>query len=342
VSEQPHTLSSRPALSIDDVRALVTNQFGAIAESVRELGGGSWSQCFAFDARADARRLIIKFSAHDEDLVTDRLASEFNQPGLPVPRIHRQGQALGFGYTVADRADGIPLETVGAEQWRALVPQLASALRTMFTETRLVGDGWGGWDDERRGGHSTWPDFLRAATTDPGTGRVAGWLPKLDAVPGTRALFDATVARIDEILRDNPAAAEPPRALLHCDLLYRNVHVDVSTDPLRPRLSGIFDWGCSVYGDPLYELGWFEFWHPWYPQLEPKPLFAAVSHDTPEWDPRINPARWEVALLHIGATHLAYQAFADLHDDLAATAQRLRDITSRPRPKWGPSAPTRA
>ena len=52
-------------------------------------------------------------------------------------------------------------------------------------------------------------------------------------------------ALIAELIDDNPFA---------CRALLQIVLVD------KERISGIFDWGCSLCGDHLYELAWFDFW----------------------------------------------------------------------------------
>lgn len=35
----------------------------------------------------------------------------------------------------------------------------------------------------------------------------------------------------------------------------------------KDKITGVFDWGCALYGDHLYDLALFEFWAPWYPHL---------------------------------------------------------------------------
>ena len=53
--------------------------------------------------------------------------------------------------------------------------------------------------------------------------------------------------------------------------------------PDASRLEAVFDWGCSLAGDFLYEVAWFTFWAPWYPALD--------AIDLPDWPAHSLPAR---------------------------------------------------
>jgi hygromycin-B 4-O-kinase len=111
-----------------------------------------------------------------------------------------------------------------------------------------------------------------------------------------------------------------PRSLLHCDLTNRNVFV------AGDRLSGVFDWGCSVYGDHLYELALFEFWSPWQPQLDVATLRKAIERRWAElgYTPENKASRLKACYLHIGLEHLAYHAQLGNWKTLLAIAQQMR------------------
>jgi RimJ/RimL family protein N-acetyltransferase len=90
-----------------------------------------------------------------------------------------------------------------------------------------------------------------------------------------------------------------------------------------PRLRG-----CSLYGDHLYDLAWFEFWAPWHPGLNVaywrtklERRWRAVGYA-----PGDKEARLMACYLHIGLDHLAYNAYRGDRYALAATAKRLRTL----------------
>lgn len=61
--------------------------------------------------------------------------------------------------------------------------------------------------------------------------------------------------------REHPRRLRPrERHLVHSDLLHWNVLVEDDT------VTGLLDWGSSIYGDFVYDIAWLTFWWPWYPQ----------------------------------------------------------------------------
>ena len=113
-----------------------------------------------------------------------------------------------------------------------------------------------------------------------------------------------------------------PRHLLHADLLNRNVLV--SDD----RLIAVIDWGCSMYGDFLYDLAWPSFWGPWYPAMrgidflqEARRHYARIGLDVPNFDLRVRCYK-----ILIGLADEAYQAFKGRWSDLELTAKRTTEL----------------
>jgi hygromycin-B 4-O-kinase len=151
--------------------------------------------------------------------------------------------------------------------------------------------------------------------------RVAGWRAVL---AGSADLDDTFVAgeRAFAALLDT---CPEIRHVLHIDLLNRNVLVAGDGS----RLVAVFDWGCSAYGDFLYEVAWFTFWAPWHAGLAAidfrsvmRGHYDATGLDVPFFDERLRCYE-----LHIGLTHLAYCAFAGgREEDLHAVALRTREI----------------
>ena len=118
---------------------------------------------------------------------------------------------------------------------------------------------------------------------------------------------------------DLAGAFPGPRCLVHNDLLNRNA---LAADG---RVSSVFDWGCSIYGDFVYELATIVFWSPWHPVIEQSDMLSrALDHyvdmglDVPNFD-----ARLRCCALHIGLVHIAYNAFLGDFDTLRSTERRM-------------------
>ncbi len=113
-----------------------------------------------------------------------------------------------------------------------------------------------------------------------------------------------------------------PRCLIHGDLMNRNVLVDDA------GIAGVFDWGCSCYGDHLYDLAWFEFWAPWHPELDIPYLRSELERRWRDvgYSPENQATRLQTCYLHIGLDHLAYNAWLEDWPTLSATAEQMRGL----------------
>ncbi|MDH4168514.1 MAG: aminoglycoside phosphotransferase family protein [Acidimicrobiia bacterium] len=115
-----------------------------------------------------------------------------------------------------------------------------------------------------------------------------------------------------------------PRSLVHADLINGNVHVQGDS------ISGVFDWGCALYGDHLYDLAWLEFWSPWHWNLDVGRLRRALGRT---WrrnggEPTGANRRLLACHRHIGLDHLAYSAHLGHQRAIVDVAHRMRTVTA--------------
>ena len=147
--------------------------------------------------------------------------------------------------------------------------------------------------------------------------RTHGWRTRLATVPTAEVAFERWLARLRELIVHCPELRRP----VHGDLLYRNVLV------AGDRFSGIFDWGCAMWGDPLYDMALIDFASAWHPDFaavdfraETRARFpAAVDLD----------ARFSCYQLHVGLGAIAYNAFIGDRVELANCVQRTNEVGAR-------------
>jgi hygromycin-B 4-O-kinase len=303
---------------INDKQAaeFLTGYFGVQVKDLEIVGEGAWSRCFGFRHGEDD--LVIRFGRHLDDFAKDKRASAFAAPGLPIPQVLDIGEAFGGYYAISQRVYGEPLELVDAVGWRALVPALVDALEVMRTVDLSDTSGFGGWNEEGMAPYARWSDRLLAIGQETNDDRTVGRMAQLAQHPEGQATFRWGYDLLQEIVDDSV-----PRSLIHGDLINRNVLVEDG------RLNGVFDWGCSVYGDHLYDLAWFEFWSPWYPDLDIELLRSALTARWREvgYFAHNMEARLTACYLHIGLDHLAYNAYLSDWPVLEATAKQMRRLT---------------
>lgn len=285
----------------------LSDRYG-VAIIAEPAGAGMWSRCFGFEH--DGARLVVRFGQHVADFECDRVAADFARPGLPIPYVHEIGVTADGYYAISDRADGTPLEECPADRWPSLVPAVTDALGAM-RDVSPAGPGWGGWGSDGVATDSGWRDHLLAIEDHGVDARAHGRRERLREHPDGDACFRWALGLLDSVASD-----DVPRSIIHCDLINRNVHVVGDT------ITGIFDWGCGRYGDPLYDLAWFDFWAPWHPNLDARPLFRATGES-------VDSDRYLACLLHIGVDHLGYHALIGDGRALEATAARTRAVVDR-------------
>lgn len=298
-------------------RAFLADYLGTDSVETQLIGEGAWSRCFAFHRNGED--LVIRFGNYAQDFQQDKLAYSYNSPNLPIPKVLEIGEAFGGYYAVSTRIYGVPLESLNANEWRATVPAVVAALEAMRLVELPPKSGIGGWGGEGQAPYTAWSEHLLAVADDGPLRRTYGWTEKLATFPQGPDTFKWGF----ELLK-GMASHAVPRCLVHCDLINRNVLVE------KGKLSGVFDWGCALYGDHLYDLAWFEFWAPWYPKLDTTYLRSALERHWTEvgYAPENKDSRLLACYLHIGLDHLAYNAYFENWSDLAETVKRMKTLVA--------------
>ena len=279
------------------------------------IGEGAWSRCFGF--RLGEEALVIRFGKHVDDFQKDQCAYAYAVPGLPIPKVLEIGTAFDGYYAISTRAHGVPLESLGASEWLAIIPAVVAALEAMRLTDLSATTGVGGWDMAGKANDTSWASHLLAVAEENPNLRTYGWRARLRASPEADATFRWGFDLLKQVASDSV-----PRSLIHGDLINRNVLVNAA------HITGVFDWGCSRFGDHLYDLAWFEFWAPWFPKLDIHALRLALEKRWHEvgYVPHDKESRLLSCYLHIGLDHLGYNAYLGNASALASTVARMRTL----------------
>ncbi len=303
-------------LESDAVEAFLLDRFGPSVRNVAPLTGGEWSQAFAY--RVEDQDLVVRFSALEGAFRKDEIASRYASPALPIPAILEIGEAPAGFFAISERRFGEVLETVDEARMRALIPSIMATLDAIRLADISGTSGFGGWDHAGKAPHATWRAALLDIASDPPEYVHHGWRQRLAESPTGDAPFLETFAQLESVAANLP----DERHLIHSDLLNRNVLVD------DDRITAVFDWGSSMYGDFLLDLGWLCFWAPWTPAYRAIDFrqaaiehYAAIGLEVPRFADRLRACE-----LWIGLDGMVYQAFKGRWDDLAWTAARTLEI----------------
>ena len=293
---------------------LVRAEHDTHIDDVVWVGSGHWSDCFAYAVRG--KSFVVRIGRHVADFRRDQWAAQHRASALPVPVVSTIGPVGCDWFAISERAMGVPLEQ--AEHSDQLVNGVADLLEALRNVDLDGTTGWGRWDATGVASETSWADYLLAVAADPPDSRVHGWKAALRSRPVLHDRFVAGYQRLSAL-----ADVEPPRSLVHNDLLHGNVHV------IGTQITGVFDWGNALFGDHLYDVAIFCFWQPWLPQVRWPAMIAALHQRwfSPERRVLDGPRRFEACLLHIGLEHMAYHAFLENWDEVRSVADRVDELS---------------
>jgi hygromycin-B 4-O-kinase len=306
----------RPAVDLAAATSFLVARYGDGASSVVEAPRqGEWSVAMFFELDGDP--LVIRFAPWRENFDIDRAVAAHSSVDLPIPRLLEIGEACGSFYAVSERAFGAILEELDAESMRRVFASVLRALDALREVDVSGSTGAGPLTASGDGARSSWRAHLLAVADDP-PGVTHGWRDRLTTRPDAARAFEDSYRRFEELV---PAVPEV-RHLVHSDLLYGNVLVD------GDRVAAVFDWGCAMYGDFLYDVAWLSFFAPWFPGLDAidvrgsvRAHYDAIGLTVADFDTRMR--AYEA---HVGLASQTYQALIGDWDELARTARRTEAV----------------
>jgi hygromycin-B 4-O-kinase len=293
-------------------REFLADLLGQDVEDLHFLASGAWSECFAFGHLGD--QLVVRFGKHFEDFAKDEIAGRYARPGLPVPRVLQLGEVFGGYFAISQRVYGVPIEELDERQWREILPKIFATLDLIRHVDISNSTGYGMWDSQGNGPHRSWREYLLGVDRDVPGERISGWREALRNSPKGDGPYQEGLSRLRELVAYCPEV----RTLVHSDL-----HLNMLVED--GNITGVIDWGCSLYGDFLYEHARFAFLSTYYEATKDIDFFAQTrAHLEPQ---SVDLEHYEERMLayqiHVGLQAQIYEAFINDHSWLALSADRL-------------------
>ncbi len=302
-------------LSLSEVTTILTDHFQSGVSDVVPTNQGEWSQAFFFTVANQNK--VVRFSQVDEDFRRDQFASRFATPQLPIPPIEEIGQAFGGYFAISSKIEGTMIDHLDLTEMEAIVPELLSLFDSLRTADISKTTGYGGWDAHGNGAMESWKTHLLHVTDEDPTNRVQ-WREKLTKRKNAYRIFQEAYRKMGELLDFCPE----DRHLIHNDLMHMNLLVH------NHKIVGVIDWGCSFYGDFLYDLAMFILWQFYYPSMQgidfrnkALAFFATRGVSLPHFEQRIRCYQ-----LNLAMDAMKYCAFKDNEKDLDLITGRVKEI----------------
>jgi hygromycin-B 4-O-kinase len=293
-------MSQSEQMTLSDTARFLKEWYGPSVTGIRPLGAGAWSQAFAF--RHDGVEQVMRWSRFADNFARDAFAARFGSDALPIPEITARGKVGDLFYAVAPFAEGAYLERLPRDELERTLPALLELLHGLRRVDLADTSGFGIWNGEGIAPHSTWRGFLLDDKDDSVGSLITGWRANLAASPLGMEPFERLWRRFEPLVERCP----DERQLVHSDTLNGNVLA------AGGRITALLDWGSSFFGDALFDVAWFVFYQPWFPQFGQVDMTRRLLDDY-RADPQTNKddldARLRCYLTYIGLDSIAYNAF---------------------------------
>jgi hygromycin-B 4-O-kinase len=301
-------------VELTDAAEFLSQHFSGGVSNTEFVGAGAWSRCFGF--RRNGNDYVVKFGAHLQDFERDMWAGRFASETLRIPVVSEIGRAFDGWFVIATRAYGTAWEKLDSETLSKAIPSISEVMVALVESDISDTVGFGNWDITGNAPFPSWSDFLASVGSDAPERRVHGWKAALAASPIGMATFDYGYGLMMELASNLPSM----RVLVHNDLFNRNTLVE------KNRTTGVLDWGCSLFGDPLYELATLVFWSTYHPAIHASDLIDVVKTRLKNCSLTIShfEDRLRCCAIHIGLEHLGYNAFLNDDESLYLTESRLQ------------------
>jgi hygromycin-B 4-O-kinase len=252
-------MAQKPNISAQDTLRLLKEDLNKEVSELTLLSGGDWSQAYSFVHHN--KKYVLRWCHSSETFEKDSVASLFSSEAMPIPKIIDSGTKFDTYFAVSEFAQGKFIDNLTSAELNNMLPALLKLFDALRNADLANTTGYGGWDKNGIGHHRSWKEYLLGVKNDHEENLYTGWYTDLAKSSVGTKIFDQLYSQLESLVEKCPEVRE----LIHSDLLNSNLLVSDA------RISAVIDWQCSLYGDSLYDVAWFIYYAPWFPQ------FAAVQ-----------------------------------------------------------------
>jgi len=281
------------------------------------LKGGEWSAAYKF--RLDGQNFVIRLSHTPENFYRDKISAQWSSFNLPIPRIIKIDRYQDQYYAISPFFYGEALEKLSAADLEQTIPDFLSMMTALQSISLDSVAGFGSLTPAGQGAFHSWSEALLDVNNDRPDSLTHGWKKTLAETPEAQHKFDQFYGQLTKLV---PYCPEQKR-LIHSDLLYQNLLVH------NHQISAVIDWGCAMVGDPVYDLGIFAFFEPWYPAFTQVNLIQKMQQSYLDQSPD-NRQNFEQRMLacqiHLTLGNIAYCVFSKGKHDFHEHINRLEEV----------------
>jgi hygromycin-B 4-O-kinase len=226
------------------VLKFLRENFDAEIKELEFLKGGESSQAFGFNSKG--RELVARVNKGARSFYKDEYASKyFTKKDLPIPEIIETVKLDDMYYVcISGRALGQTINLLSEDEYQKILPELLSILGEINSTDISDSNGFGKWNKDGLGEFDSWHEFVISSGSHLNKDELfkTSFLEK--------DVWNKIYSKIEELVEFCPEE----RFLVHSDYGSNNVVA------LDGKITGVLDWGESMYGDFIYDVAWLSFW----------------------------------------------------------------------------------
>jgi len=147
-----------------------------------------------------------------------------------------------LSYALSEKAEGQRIDSIDPKGIKQLIPSIVSTLKSIHSAPIQKDTGYGFWSAEFSPASKSWGEFLLAsALAQFPEGRTH---PEKTEINSWRERFIELCSRVPDV-----------HQLVHGDFGFGNAFAN------SEGVTSVIDWAESMFGDPLYDIAWIEFWY---------------------------------------------------------------------------------
>lgn len=275
--------------------------------SVNFIKGGEMSQAFSYVSRKN--QYVIRINAKSYSFEKDQYAyKHFANKSIPIPKILKIGKFNEKYFFAVSEAKGKNLENFSHDIQLKLLPQLISILNEIHKSKIDVNRKYGRWDRKGIATFNSWKDYILNCKDEI----YSNW----DKLYKETMLEKAIVEQIYKKIKDLIRYLLEERWLVHGDYGFSNVVSD------GEKITGVLDWGESLYGDFVYDVAWLDFWSS---TIKYGDIFKKHYQDQNIKIPNYN-ERLLCYQLHLGLGNLSFFALSHQKESYLWSKNRLLSL----------------
>lgn len=293
----------------EEVLSFLQKKIDPQITSLEFLTGGEMSQAFGFKSKN--KEYVIRFFKWDDTFKKDKFAHDnYSSDKLPIPKVYEIGKYSDeLFYCISSRAKEITLDLLSPELQIKMMDEEIKLMHALHS-TKVICHGYGWWDENGNGTYASWKDYILHKKDEI----YSNWEVLYGKSFLEKEIIEDTYLKINELTIFLPE----DRYLVHADLGWSNEISD------ETRITGVLDWGNSVYGDFLYDVSFKHFWSSDSNFLE-KYLH---SLDANNYNLENSRERIKCYLLHVGVGVLGFFAESSQKEKYDKAQKRVEGLLS--------------